>query len=138
MNQKVMIVGLDGGPWALLNNWVSNNKLPTFKRVMNQGSKGILKSTIPCTTFPAIPSMLTGMSPGNLGVFSFINYKGSLLTMSDIEYPKIWNILSNHNYTSCIVNVPATFPPEKLDGIMISGWVPGEKNKYTYPERLQC
>jgi len=133
MSQGVMIIGVDGAPWALLSHWISTNKLPTFKRITNLGLKGILKSTIPCTTFPALPSMFTGMNPGNLGIFSFINFDGSLATMKEIQYPKIWNILDKHNRSSCIVNVPATFPPEKVNGVMISGWAPSEKSNYTYP-----
>jgi len=132
-----MIVGVDGAPWILLSHWISNNKLPTFKRITKLGSRGILKSTIPCTTFPALPSMLTGMNPGNLGIFSFINFDGSLATMREIQYPKIWNILDKHNRSSCIVNVPATFPPEKVSGVMISGWAPSEKSNYTYPKYLK-
>ncbi len=132
-----MIVGLDGAPWTLLDRWISNNKLPTFKRIANRGSRGVLNSTIPCTTFPALPSMLTGMNPGNLGIFSFINFDGSLATMRDIQYPKIWNILDKYNRNSCIVNVPATFPPEKVCGVMISGWAPSEKSNYVYPESLR-
>jgi len=81
--------------------------------------------------------MLTGMNPGNLGVFSFINFDGSLATMRAIQYPKIWNILDKHNRSSCIVNVPATFPPEKVNGVMISGFAPSEKSNYTYPKHLK-
>jgi len=132
-----MIVGVDGAPWTLLSHWISKNKLPTFKRVANLGSKGVLRSTIPCTTFPALPSMFTGLNPGNLGIFSFTNFDGSLVTMKDIYYPKIWNILGKHNRSSCIVNVPATFPPERVYGVMVSGWAPSEKSNYTHPEYLK-
>jgi len=132
-----MIVGVDGAPWTLLNHWISKNKLPTFKRIANLGSRGILRSTIPCTTFPALPSMFTGLNPGNLGIFSFINVDGSLATMKEIQYPKIWNILAKHDRSSCIVNVPATFPPEKVNGVMISGWAPSGKSNYTHPKYLK-
>ena len=137
MRQRVMMFGLDGAPWTLLSHWISKSKLPTFKRITQLGSKGILKSTIPCVTFPAVPSMLTGMNPGNLGVFSFIKPDGSSISMRDIRYQKIWNILDQQNRSSCILNVPLTFPPEKINGLMISGWIPSEKSNYTYPKDLR-
>ena len=137
MNEKVMIIGLDGATWGLLHPWISNNKLPTFKKLVDLGSKGILKSTIPCTTSPALPSLFTGMNPGNHGIFSFLKPSGSPVTVQNIGYPTIWNILDKYNYRSCIVNVRCTFPPEKLCGLMISGSVPSDKSNYTYPEDLK-
>ena len=137
MSEKIMVVGLDGATWSLLEPWISDNKLPTLKKIANFGSTGILKSTIPCTTIPAVPSLITGMNPGNHGIFSFIDKSGSPITMCNIKYPKIWDILDENNYSSCIVNVPFTFPSDKLRGVMISGNAPSSKSNYTYPESLK-
>ena len=136
MVQKVMVIGLDGATWTLLSRWISDNKLPTFRKITYSGSKAIFISTIPSTTAPALSSMLTGMNPGNHGILSFIKADGSPMTITEIEYPKIWNILDEHGYRSCIVNVRCTFPPEKINGLMISGTIPSDKSNYVYPEEL--
>jgi len=138
MNQKVMVIGLDGATWTLLEPWILSSKLPTFKKLIDFGSRGILESTIPCNTCPAIPSLLTGMNPGNTGIFSMVRSNGSPATLQDAKYPTIWNILDKYNYSSCIANIRFAFPPEKLNGVMICGHpIPSDKSNYTYPADLR-
>lgn len=137
MSQKLIVIGLDGAPWTLLDPWISANKLPTFRKITHSGSKAILISTIPSITPPALSSMFTGMNPGNHGIFSFIRADGSLMTLTEIEYPKIWNVLDEHGFRSCVVNVRCTFPPERINGLMISGSVPSDKSNYVYPQDLR-
>jgi len=140
VSRKVMIMGLDGATWTLLDPWISDNKLPTFKKLINSGTRGILKSTIPCQTCSALPAMFMGMNPGNTGVFSVLTpHNEFVVTFKDLEYPTLWNILDSYNYSSCVVNVRFTFPPEKLkNGIMICGDpVPSDKSNYTFPEELR-
>lgn len=132
-----MLIGLDGATWRLLNPWISDNKLPTLRRIVDSGSTTILKSTIPCLTVPALPSLLTGMNPGSHGILSFVKLDGTPVTLKGISYPKLWNILENYGFKSCIIGVRATFPPERLNGVMISGSVPSEKSDYTYPKNLK-
>ena len=139
MNRKVMMIGIDGGTWTLLNRWISENKLPTFKKIINSGSKAILKSTIPSSTGPALASLFTGMNPGNHGVLSksFLKPDGSIGSLIEIEYPRIWNILDINGRYSCIVNVRFTYPPDKINGLMLSGFAPSEKSNYIYPEYMR-
>jgi len=138
MSQKVMMIGLDGATWKLLDVWISENELPTFRKLIDFGSRAILNSTIPSQTCPALPSMLTGMNPGNTGIFSLLKPDNSIATLQDFRYPTIWNILDKYNYSSCVVNVRFTFPPEKLNGLMICGYpIPSDKSNYTYPEEIR-
>lgn len=136
LSEKIMLLGLDGATWSILNPWISENKLPTLGKIVDSGSIGILKSTIPCTTVPAIPSLCTGINPGKHGILSFTKSDGSPVTIKDINYPKIWSILDGFNLKSCVVGLRATYPPEKLNGVMISGSSPSEKSNYVYPEYL--
>jgi predicted AlkP superfamily phosphohydrolase/phosphomutase len=49
----------------------------------------------------------------------------------------IWNILSENGKKVITVNVPMTYPPEKVNGIMISGMdAPSINSKFTYPPEL--
>jgi len=138
MSEKVVVIGLDGATWNLLDPWLSQGKLPTFGRLIKSGIKATLKSTIPSTTCPALPSLFTGVNPGNTGIFSFTKPNGSPINSTDIKYPTIWNILDRYNYSSCVVDIRMTFPPEKLNGIMICGSpIPSYQSNYTYPEDLK-
>jgi predicted AlkP superfamily phosphohydrolase/phosphomutase len=50
----------------------------------------------------------------------------------------IWNILSDYNYRVGVINVPCTYPPEPVNGLMVSGFsTPDLQNSFTYPESFQ-
>ena len=108
-----------------------------FRRIIESGSTAILKSTIPCYTVPALSSLLTGTNPGRHGMLSVTKSDGVPTILTGMKYPKFWNVLDKGGFKSCIVGVRATYPPEKLNGIMISGSVPSDKSDYTYPKRLK-
>ena len=39
----------------------------------------------------------------------------------DIMTRPIWNILSEYGARSFVVNVPTTYPPEPINGLMVTG-----------------
>ena len=103
MQRKVIVFGLDGATWDLLDPWLSDGKLPTIGELVNEGVKGVLHSTIPPITPVAWASFCTGKNPGKHGVFGF-SYRGRLLTTSHaIKAPRIWNILDLYGKRSCIL-----------------------------------
>ena len=71
---QVLIIGLDGATFDLIKPWVATGQLPTFKHLMDTGTRGNLESTIPPITPPAWTSFMTGMNPGKHGVFNFTEY----------------------------------------------------------------
>jgi predicted AlkP superfamily phosphohydrolase/phosphomutase len=66
---KSLIIGLDGATLDLIKPWVEGGELPTFGNIMDNGSYGILRSTLPPTTIPAWISLGTGKNPGKHGLF---------------------------------------------------------------------
>jgi len=138
MSSKVFLIGLDGATWELIEPWIEAGELPTLAQLAETGTTGTLQSTIPSKTPVALPALYTGTGPTRTGSFGFRNPDGSPHTLRDIEGPKIWNVLESHGLSSCIINVRTTYPPEPLDGIMISGSpLPDEDTRYTYPSELQ-
>ena len=138
-NVKVVIVGLDGATWDVILPFVEEGKLPTFKKLLNEGSWGILKSTLPPVTVPAWPSFATGKNPAKLGIYNFVmvdNKTGKvrIVRSSDIKSKKIWDYLSFIGKKSIVLNHPVTYPPEKINGIMVSGMLtPPDAKDYVYP-----
>lgn len=45
--KKVLIIGLDGATWDLIKLWVDEGKLPTFRKLIENGVWGNLESPIP-------------------------------------------------------------------------------------------
>ena len=72
---KSLILGLDGATWDVIKPLAEEGKLPTLKKLMEEGVWGNLESTIPPVTGPAWVSFATGRNPGKTGVFDFLNRK---------------------------------------------------------------
>jgi predicted AlkP superfamily phosphohydrolase/phosphomutase len=136
------MVGLDGASPALIAKW--KDHLPNLSRLMDGGSWGVLRSTIPPYTLPAWPSMVTGMQPGKLGIFGFRRRipgtsRFSFSTLSDSPVPPLWEILGVEGRRSVIAGLPSTYPPQELNGIMVSGFpAPANDGRlvFTFPEEL--
>jgi predicted AlkP superfamily phosphohydrolase/phosphomutase len=139
-NSKVLIVGLDGATYTIIEPLIKQGKLPTLASLINQGTSGILKSTIPPVTIPAWISMLTSKNPGKLGVFDLLHRVGYRSEPNELCYEgqsPLWLILNKYNLRTGLLNIPGTFPPTKLDGYMVTGMLtPSKKSQYTYPEEL--
>lgn len=138
MSEQIALIGLDGATWDLLRGWLEDGALPNLQRVYDNGFSGTLKSTIPANTSPAVQSLYTGCDPATLGLFSFQKPDGSTISLQDVTVPKLWTALGAHDRSSCIVNVRTTFPPDSVNGVMLSGDpMPGEDSDYAYPPELK-
>jgi|Deesub1362A_J573_1020465.scaffolds.fasta_scaffold00240_41 predicted AlkP superfamily phosphohydrolase/phosphomutase len=142
--KKVIIIGLDGATFDLIKPWAKEGKLPTFKRLIEEGVHGELTSTIPYATIPAWPSFATGCNPGKHGFYDFFKQKYNSYELSvemqpsrAVKQPTLWQILSQYNRTVAVINVPSTYPPTKINGYMITGMLTPPKARYTYPPEFE-
>lgn len=134
---KLLIIGLDGAPWSLIEEWSDEGKLPFFQKLRQEGASGRLQSTIPALTSPALPAFYTGKNPAKLGVFDFTNLKGDLVSSYDIKEKTIWEILSEKGIKSFIVNLRTTYPPKPFKGVIIAGGCPSEESGYVFPKEIK-
>jgi predicted AlkP superfamily phosphohydrolase/phosphomutase len=139
---KVVVIGMDGGTLDLILPWIAENRLPNLASLIKKGTKAYLKSTIPPMTPPAWASFFTGKNPGKHGVFDFIELKqGSydfrFTNGGSVQTKSLWGLLSGAQKKVGVINVPMTYPPEKVNGYLISGLdAPDEKSPFTYPSDL--
>jgi predicted AlkP superfamily phosphohydrolase/phosphomutase len=140
--KQVIILGFDGATFDLIKPWASQGKLPAFAKLMETGAWGDLASTIPPHSPPAWSTFSTGLNPGKHGVIDFRRRKfgtyETVLTNGNHRrgYP-IWRILSDHGRVVGVVNIPITYPPEPVNGCLISGMdTPESATNYTYPPDL--
>ncbi|MFQ6088997.1 MAG: alkaline phosphatase family protein [Candidatus Methanofastidiosia archaeon] len=138
---KVLVIGLDGATFDVILPMIEKGKLPTLKKLMENGAWGRLESTVPYITAPAWTSAVTGVNPGKHGLYNFILLRGYEIKMADASFRKrstLWNILSEYDKKVGIFNVPVTYPPEKVNGFMVSGWLtPSIRKDFTYPKELK-
>lgn len=136
MLKKVLVIGLDGATFDIIKPLLISNSLPNIKRLIDNGVSSILNSTIPPMSPSAWTSFMTGKNPGKHGIFDFTqrdykNYR-NLITSRSHE-STLWGILSHYNERVCVVNVPQTYPPEKVNGVMVTGLGTPSNHGFTHP-----
>jgi len=139
MSYKVWVIGLDGATFDLILPWVEAGYLPTLSRLLREGAWGEVRSTIPPITGPAWSTFMTGTNPGSHGVFDWVqqrkaSYDFEPVTHKNIRQPSFWSLASAAGKRVIVLNVPMTFPPEKVNGIIVSG-IPATSLS-TYPNDL--
>jgi len=144
MTQKVLIIGLDGATFDVLNPLMDDGRLPRLKEAVESGASGILHSTVPPITPSAWTTFLTGKQPGSHGIIDFERYdvhtnKLSLNSTRCLDHVRnIWQILSDKGYRVGSVNVPMTYPPIPVNGFMVTGFeTPGPAAQFAYPASLK-
>ena len=126
----------------LLGPWCEQGLLPTLSEILARGTHGNLLSTYPPLTGPAWASFMTGKSPGNHGAFEFFrrqegSYSQTLSGPSSIKGKSLWRILSDSGKRVGVMNVPLTYPPEEVNGFLISGLLtPRNCSDWAYPREL--
>ena len=124
---KVVILGLDGGDWNILNNFFTNDKLVNLKKLIDNSSTGSLESTLPPVTGPAWTSILTGTNPGKHGIFDFVkiaNNQKVNVKSTGVKGKRLYDYLSENNISSTVLSVPLTYPPDDtFKGVMVSDFL---------------
>jgi predicted AlkP superfamily phosphohydrolase/phosphomutase len=121
------MIGWDGATFDLIRPWLAEGKLPTFARLMEAGAHGPLRSTLPPMTFPAWTSFMTGMNPGKHGIYDFTRprpgrYELEFVNGGQRRAPSFWQLLSQAGRHVVSISLPCTYPPEPINGVMISGF----------------
>ena len=140
---KVVLLGLDGATFDTLDPLMRENCLPHLARLVEAGVRGPLRSTIHPLTPAAWTSCMTGLNPGKHGIYDFRrrrsgSYELELVNARYRDGEALWAILSRQGKRVGVYNVPMTYPPEEVNGFMVSGMdTPGTDSSFTYPASLR-
>jgi predicted AlkP superfamily phosphohydrolase/phosphomutase len=123
---------LDGASFTALDYLMDSGAMPFLKRFTEAGARGELMST-PCpVTPPAWTTIMTGRSPGNHGIFDFIQVEEDcstdrlafrLVNARDILCETIWSVASRNGRKVSSLNFPVMFQAAQFDGCMVPGFV---------------
>jgi len=120
------VLGLDGADHALVSELVARGRLPTIGRLAREGTFGPLRSTIPAVTPTAWSSFLTGLNPGAHGIFNFSTNPNRAVRRLESAASRggapLWRALGAAGIRSAFVTVPFTYPPEPVEGILVTGY----------------
>ncbi len=141
---KVAVIGLDCVPAGLVLDELAGD-LPVLSGLAASGLAGVLKSITPPITVPAWSCMLSGRDPGELGVYGFRNrldYSYDAMTVADcnaVRAPRVWDHLGRAGKKSILLGVPQTYPPPKINGLVVSDFLAPDKDaSFTRPAWLRA
>ena len=120
----------------------NQGRLKNFAELAKNGSSGNLTSTILPLSATAWNSFASGKNPAKHGIYDFSKrVKGTYThvptTSLDRGTRTLWDYASDAGKRCCIVNVPLTYPPERVNGIMVSGFpYPESRRDYAIPKQV--
>jgi len=163
--KKVVVLGLDGLDPVICERLMDAGELPNFSKLKQAGSYHRLGTSTPAMSPVAWSSFATGTDASRHGIFDFLSrdprtYLPRLSSSHVYGEPRFvrvgpfripvkrggvrflrksesfWKVLGDYGVFSTVLRVPITFPPEKINGIILSGMdVPdlrGTMGSFTY------
>jgi len=140
---KLLILGLDGATFHLLQPLLDAGHLPTLARLQREGASGPLESTFPPISAAAWSSFATGVNPGKHGVVDFYYPRPGEYTVNTMSGAArtartLWNLMNDAGLRTITVGEPGTYPPEPVNGCTVAGFLtPGPDSPYTWPPELK-
>ena len=148
--KRVIIIGFDGMDPGLVEKFMERGQLPHFSKLKAEGTFAPLSTTYPSLSPVAWSSFMTGVDPSHHNIFDFITRDPCtyqpLLSSAEIgkaskvlplgkymvplggarlkllrKSKPFWKTLGENGVFSSILRVPVTFPPEKFNGVLLSG-----------------
>ncbi len=140
--QRLLIIGLDGATFDIINPAIARGELPVLTELIATGASGILESPLPITP-AAWTSIATGKNPGKHGLVDFItraedSYRPQPVNRTHRRCRALWNLLSRAGKSTVLFNYPVTYPPETINGLVVSGMLtPSLESSFTSPPELR-
>ena len=122
--QPVIVIGVDGGTWAVARPLMQAGKMPRLASLVAGGAWGDIETLEP-TVSPAIwTTIATGYPPWRHGVRGFTvplpDGTTTLPRSTDWREPSLWSIASDAGRSVGVVNWWATYPAEPVNGFIVS------------------
>ena len=148
--ERAVILGFDGMDPELADRFMKEGRLPNLAKLRDRGTFSKLRTTFPAISPVAWSTFMTGVNPGKHNIYDFLacdrNSYLPYLSSAEIKGPKrhikigkysipfgktqikamrkgtpFWHWLGDAGIFSSVIRVPVTFPPEKFQGVMLSG-----------------
>jgi len=122
---RVLVIGLDGATPVLIDPLLEAGRLPHLARIAGEGVHGTIRSIEPIESPRIWNTVATGRLPEQHGILAFALPKVEgeprrLYLSHDRKVHALWNIASGLGMSVGIVNFWNTYPPEVVNGVMVS------------------
>ena len=148
--RRVLVLGVDGLDYELVRDLMAQGRMPNFERLSRSGGFAPLRTTVPPQSPVAWSTFITGLDPGQHGIFDFIHRdpktmepflstskaerSGRNLKLGPWQFPlsagrvellregqPFWDALERQGVETTIVRMPANFPPSGTATRELSG-----------------
>lgn len=140
--RRLLVIGLDGATFRVLDPFSRDGVMPFVGSLMARGARGVLRSTDPPYTGPGWSSFMTGTNPGKHSNFDIQRRTPDFSGLEPVGYhtlagTTLWDLASAAGLRTVLLNMPMSYPPPSLNGIVVSGALtPPGTRRYTFPESL--
>jgi predicted AlkP superfamily phosphohydrolase/phosphomutase len=143
--KRIVVLGFDGLDYDLVNQYISEGKLPNLSRLKERGILSSLMSSIPPESPVAWSTFVTGTNPGKTGIFDFLRRNPDTyfpeLNMTDVVSPvqfafntipikppvlrncrngrSFWGYASDAGIPSKGIMMPMNMPPDIAPGSQV-------------------
>jgi predicted AlkP superfamily phosphohydrolase/phosphomutase len=116
----VTVIGIDGADWRVMDPLLAQGDLPNIAALIDHGVRAPLRSVAPLVS-PAIwTTIATGVERERHGIHDFDFKDRRLIASTDRKFESLWSIASAAKMRSIVIGWWATYPAEKIDGVVIS------------------
>lgn len=125
---KMMVFGVDGATFEILDARIADGELPAFAQVKEQGSHAVLQSMDPMFSPLLWTTMASGKPPEDHGI------RGFHVQATAAKVPRLWDVAEAEGYRIGIYKWLVSYPPRPVDGFIVPAWLaPGPE---TWPSEL--
>ena len=135
---RIVVLGIDGVPHSLLTRFIATGEFPHFARLAAETGLRQMDSVLPTVSSAAWTSYATGKQPGKHGIYGFVDrapgsYDIEICLATSVVGNTVWDILSAAGKRVFAMNVPVTYPPRRVNGILIGGFLCPSVDKVADP-----
>jgi len=114
--RQVVLIGLDAASWDIIDPLRERGLLPTFDRLVHEGTRGELATFFPVVSPPLWTTIATGVKPEKHGIRDFWG------NSDQVQAKRIWEVADEHGMVSGVLGYLVTWPPHKANGFLVPGW----------------
>jgi len=134
---KTVVIALDGVPYSFVKDMYEKGEF----NHLGSPKYNKMSSVYPTISSVAWSSFMTGKNPGKHNIYGFVDRKSNsdnlqICDSSDLKSPTLWDYLSEKKKKVFVMNVPMTYPPRKVNGKLVSGFLCSDLLKGTYPKEF--
>ncbi|NJN64970.1 MAG: tetratricopeptide repeat protein, partial [Acidobacteria bacterium] len=120
---RVLVIGLDGLDWKIIDRLSAAGRLPTFERLRREGATGVFMSEPPLLSPIVWTTIGTGRSPLEHGIFGFLTLRDGAtepVRSDERRVRAFWNVATDYDMPVGVIGWYSSWPAEPVKGYLVS------------------